>query len=112
MLSLPSCHFHVFRCPQSTLQSLHLSGTSCAVRQVRSASEAIDVINAREKPLVLHLYSTDDHVLHRFLHETSSGALLRNDCLMHVGAILLYRLVVALPTRVSSRRRLCLLHVC
>ena len=51
---------------------------------MRSVQEAIDLVNEREKPLALHVFSNDNAVFQRFSAETSSGALLRNDCILHV----------------------------
>ncbi|CAL8365377.1 unnamed protein product [Lota lota] len=44
---------------------------------------AIDFINQREKSLVIYVFSTDKKLIKRLIEETSSGAVLANDCLVH-----------------------------
>ena len=45
--------------------------------------EALDFIKEREKPLALYLFSYSRAAQKRMTEETSSGALLFNDCLIH-----------------------------
>jgi len=45
--------------------------------------EALDFIKEREKPLALYLFSYNKAAQKRMTEETSSGALLFNDCLIH-----------------------------
>ncbi|XP_041365280.1 aldehyde dehydrogenase, dimeric NADP-preferring-like [Gigantopelta aegis] len=47
-------------------------------------NEAIDVINSREKPLALYIFSNNKRVVHNFLNRTSSGGVCVNDTLMHI----------------------------
>ncbi|XP_074535391.1 aldehyde dehydrogenase family 3 member A2-like [Halichoeres trimaculatus] len=50
---------------------------------VSGVDEAIQFINEREKPLVVYIFSHDKKLIKRVIAETSSGALLANDCLVH-----------------------------
>ncbi|PIK38142.1 putative fatty aldehyde dehydrogenase [Apostichopus japonicus] len=50
---------------------------------VRSADEAIRIINSREKPLALYVFSNDKRINKRFLAETSSGNITVNETLVH-----------------------------
>ncbi|NWY07893.1 AL3B1 dehydrogenase, partial [Nothoprocta ornata] len=51
---------------------------------VRSVDEAIDFINARERPLVVYVFSSDKKVVNQVLERTSSGGFCGNDTLMHM----------------------------
>ena len=46
--------------------------------------EVIRFINSREKPLAAYLFSTDRKKQKRFIRETSSGACLINDVILHI----------------------------
>lgn len=52
--------------------------------------EALELVNDREKPLVAYVFTNDNAVYQRFLKETSSGAIVRNDTIMHVCGRFLY----------------------
>jgi aldehyde dehydrogenase (NAD+) len=47
-------------------------------------NEVISYINSREKPLAAYLFSTDRKKQERFIRETSSGACLINDVILHI----------------------------
>ena len=49
----------------------------------KNLSEAIKFIGEREKPLALYLFSNNKKNQKRVLEETSSGALVFNDCVIH-----------------------------
>lgn len=61
-----------------------LFGPILPIVAVASVDEAIDFINRREKPLALYVYTNKDSVSKRFLEETSSGALVINDCMLQL----------------------------
>lgn len=61
-----------------------LFGPILPIVAVSSVDEAIDFINRREKPLALYVYTNRDKVSDRFLRETSSGALVINDCMLQL----------------------------
>ena len=46
--------------------------------------QAINLINKREKPLALYVFSEHKEVQEQFKTRTSSGGLLINDTLMHL----------------------------
>jgi coniferyl-aldehyde dehydrogenase len=47
------------------------------------ADDAIAFVNARERPLALYWFGTDAKTRNRVLHETISGGVTINDCLLH-----------------------------
>ncbi len=49
-----------------------------------SAEEAIAFVKAREKPLALYWFGTDTQARDRILHDTVSGGVTINDCLLHL----------------------------
>ena len=49
----------------------------------RDLSEAVRIINDREKPLVLYLFSRDRSVIDRVLQQTRAGGTVVNDTLIH-----------------------------
>jgi aldehyde dehydrogenase (NAD+) len=54
--------------------------------RVSGANEAIDFINAREKPLALYVLAENSKVLDLFAQKTSSGAVMLNDTTFHVSS--------------------------
>ncbi|MCH2023863.1 MAG: aldehyde dehydrogenase [Saprospiraceae bacterium] len=46
--------------------------------------EAIDLINSKEKPLALYIFSKNNKKISRILDETSAGGVTVNDTLMHI----------------------------
>jgi len=46
--------------------------------------QAVDIINQREKPLALYVFSDSEEVVKLFKENTSSGGLLFNDTIMHL----------------------------
>ncbi|KAI5054604.1 hypothetical protein GOP47_0029749 [Adiantum capillus-veneris] len=48
-------------------------------------SDAIQFVNAREKPLALYLFTNNEDLKSRVINETSSGAMLVNDTVIYVG---------------------------
>ena len=59
-------------------------GPVLPIINVNSASEAIEFINARDKPLTLYLFSEDKKVQERFMTSTSSGGMAINECLLQM----------------------------
>ena len=57
-------------------------GPILPIINVNSASEAIEFINARDKPLTLYLFSEDKKVQEKFMTNTSSGGMAVNECLL------------------------------
>lgn len=52
---------------------------------IENAYEAIKFINAREKPLVLYVFSTNNEVIKNIVENTSSGGMCVNDTVMQMG---------------------------
>ena len=70
--------------PESKVMQEEIFGPILPVINVNSASEAIDFINKREKPLTLYVYSEDKKIQENFMSRTSSGGMVANDCLMQM----------------------------
>ena len=51
---------------------------------VNSAEEAINIINSRDKPLALYLFTASEKVQELFTRRTSSGGICINDTIMHL----------------------------
>jgi acyl-CoA reductase-like NAD-dependent aldehyde dehydrogenase len=51
---------------------------------VESMDEAINIVNAREQPLALYVFSSGKYDYNKILDNTSSGGVLVNDILMHL----------------------------
>ena len=52
---------------------------------VNSAEEAVKIINEREKPLAMYIFSAREGVIDLFTKNTSSGGICINDTIMHLG---------------------------
>ncbi|KAJ4935508.1 hypothetical protein JOQ06_017040 [Pogonophryne albipinna] len=68
---------------ESKVMKEEIFGPLLPIITVSGVDEAIQFINEREKPLVLYVFSNNDKLIKRVIAETSSGALLANDCLVH-----------------------------
>ncbi|KAF3847243.1 hypothetical protein F7725_020271 [Dissostichus mawsoni] len=68
---------------ESKVMKEEIFGPLLPIITVSGVDEAIQFINEREKPLVLYVFSNDNKLIKRVIAETSSGALLANDCLVH-----------------------------
>ncbi|XP_031728312.1 aldehyde dehydrogenase family 3 member A2a isoform X2 [Anarrhichthys ocellatus] len=68
---------------ESTVMREEIFGPLLPIITVSGVDEAIQFINEREKPLVIYIFSHDNKLIKRVIAETSSGALLANDCLVH-----------------------------
>ncbi|XP_062408298.1 aldehyde dehydrogenase family 3 member A2-like [Sardina pilchardus] len=67
----------------SKVMQEEIFGPLLPIITVDGMEEAISFINQREKPLALYVFSSNDKLIRRMISETSSGALLANDCLVH-----------------------------
>uniref|UniRef100_A0A7N8YNT7 Aldehyde dehydrogenase n=1 Tax=Mastacembelus armatus TaxID=205130 RepID=A0A7N8YNT7_9TELE len=67
----------------SKVMKEEIFGPLLPIITVSSVDEAIQFIKEREKPLVVYVFSHDKKLIKRVIAETSSGALLANDCLVH-----------------------------
>ncbi|XP_030259150.1 aldehyde dehydrogenase family 3 member A2-like isoform X2 [Sparus aurata] len=68
---------------ESRVMKEEIFGPLLPIITVSGVDEAIQFINEREKPLVVYVFSHDNKLIKRVIAETSSGALLANDCLVH-----------------------------
>uniref|UniRef100_A0A8B9YXK5 Aldehyde dehydrogenase domain-containing protein n=1 Tax=Buteo japonicus TaxID=224669 RepID=A0A8B9YXK5_9AVES len=59
-------------------------GPILPILTVTSVDDAIAFINARERPLVLYVFSSRKEVVKRVLERTSSGGFCANDTIMHM----------------------------
>ncbi|XP_075887943.1 aldehyde dehydrogenase family 3 member A2b [Nelusetta ayraudi] len=69
--------------PEAKVMQDEIFGPLLPILPVSGLDEAIKFINRREKPLALYVFTQDKKVIKRMTEETSSGALLVNDCLVH-----------------------------
>ncbi|CAH1991166.1 unnamed protein product [Acanthoscelides obtectus] len=69
--------------PDDAIMQEEIFGPILPIVTVESYEEAINFINQREKPLALYVFTGCKKVKKAFLRETSSGAVLINDVLMH-----------------------------
>ncbi|KAM4743424.1 aldehyde dehydrogenase family 3 member A2-like [Anableps anableps] len=67
----------------SKVMQEEIFGPLLPIVTVDGVDEAIQFINEREKPLVLYVFSHDDKLIKKVIAETSSGALVANDCVVH-----------------------------
>ncbi|HEY4640120.1 MAG TPA: aldehyde dehydrogenase family protein, partial [Thermoanaerobaculia bacterium] len=67
----------------SQLMQQEIFGPLLPMQTYRDLGEALQSIAAREKPLVLYLFSRDRKVKERVLRETSAGGTAINDTLIH-----------------------------
>jgi aldehyde dehydrogenase (NAD+) len=70
--------------PDSELMKAEIFGPILPVLAVRSLSDAIDFINAREKPLAAYIFSRSKATRERVFAEVPSGGATANHTLMHV----------------------------
>ncbi|TRY83666.1 hypothetical protein DNTS_027961 [Danionella cerebrum] len=69
--------------PESKVMQEEIFGPILPILTVSGLKEAIEFINEREKPLALYVFSSNKGVIKQMISETSSGALLANDCMVH-----------------------------
>jgi len=69
----------------SPLMKDEIFGPLLPVKSYNHISEALDFINKRPKPLALYVFSKDKRTQQAFLSGTSSGGLVFNDVMVHLG---------------------------
>eukprot|EP00249_Psilotum_nudum_P007268 c20437_g1_i1 orf=355-1791(+) len=52
---------------------------------IKTIDDAIDFVNARPKPLCLYLFTNEEAIKEKVVLQTSSGALVINDCVLQFG---------------------------
>ncbi|NXM74222.1 AL3B1 dehydrogenase, partial [Serilophus lunatus] len=70
--------------PSDPVMQEEIFGPILPIVVVANMDEAIDFINARERPLVIYAFSSSDKVVNQVLERTSSGGFCGNDTLMQV----------------------------
>ena len=58
-------------------------GPILPIIEYKDLSKAIDLINSKPKPLALYFFGKNTNHAKRVAHETSSGNLVLNDCVLH-----------------------------
>jgi hypothetical protein len=84
-------------------------GPVLPIVNVGSIAEAVAYINAHEKPLALYVFSRDAATCEAVGVQTTSGAIIANDVLMHAAGA---SRRVASPRLASWSRLTCLLRAC
>ncbi|NXI46197.1 AL3B2 dehydrogenase, partial [Galbula dea] len=69
--------------PSDPIMQEEIFGPILPILLVANMDEAIDLINSRERPLVVYAFSSNDKVVNQVLDRTSSGGFCSNDTLMH-----------------------------
>lgn len=54
---------------------------------VNSTQQAINIINERERPLSLYVFSNSGRIIEKFRKETSSGSMMVNDVILHINSV-------------------------
>ena len=67
-----------------TVMQDEIFGPVLAVKTYKTASEAVDYVNAHDRPLGLYWFGTDEAEKARVLNHTTSGGVTINDVIMHV----------------------------
>merc|ERR1712141_958333 len=70
--------------PEDRVMQEEIFGPILPIVNVDSASEAIEFINKREKPLTLYLFSEDKRTQEMFINGTSSGGMAINETIMQM----------------------------
>lgn len=70
--------------PGDPLMEEEIFGPILPLVPVNGPEEAVEIINNREKPLTLYIFSHNKRLVQHFLSETSSGGVCINDTMTHV----------------------------
>ena len=70
----------------SQLMTEEIFGPVLPMIKVKSKEEAVEFINARERPLALYVFTNNSKVTDFFTLRTHSGAVMQNDVLFHVSS--------------------------
>ncbi len=71
--------------PDAKVMQEEIFGPILPVLTVESVDEAIEFVNAREKPLALYVFTRDKATSRRVVERTSSGGACINDVVAHLG---------------------------
>jgi aldehyde dehydrogenase (NAD+) len=67
----------------SKIMQDEIFGPLLPIVEVDTMDEAIDIVNDREKPLALYLFTSNQLLIEKVTQQTSSGAISINECIMH-----------------------------
>jgi aldehyde dehydrogenase (NAD+) len=68
----------------SEAMKAEIFGPLLPILEMSDPAQIIDFVNSRPKPLALYLFTKDDALKNRFMHETTSGSLVVNDVVIHM----------------------------
>ncbi|KAL7735969.1 hypothetical protein ACLKA6_002401 [Drosophila palustris] len=71
--------------PNDPIMEEEIFGPILPIYTVENAYDAIEFINAREKPLVIYVFSNSNKLINEFKKNTTSGGFCSNETIMHVG---------------------------
>ncbi|XP_049601713.1 aldehyde dehydrogenase family 3 member B1 [Syngnathus scovelli] len=66
------------------LMKEEIFGPILAILTVESMEKAIDIVNQKEKPLALYVFSDEDLVINTVMEKTTSGGFCSNDGIVHM----------------------------
>ena len=69
---------------EDSLMTEEIFGPILPILTVNNVEEAVQLINSRDKPLSLYVFSTDKQVAELFKARTSSGSMVINDAVVHL----------------------------
>jgi aldehyde dehydrogenase (NAD+) len=70
--------------PDAAIMQQEIFGPVLPVLTVGNVDEAIEFVNARDKPLALYVFSDDEATVDRVISHTSAGGVCVNQVLMHL----------------------------
>ncbi len=70
--------------PESSLMTEEIFGPILPVITVESMDDAVEFVNAREKPLALYVFADDDKVADRLIADTTAGGSCINHVIQHL----------------------------
>ncbi|KAF8782204.1 Aldehyde dehydrogenase family 3 member A2 like protein [Argiope bruennichi] len=70
--------------PSDPIMQEEIFGPLCPIITVDGPDDAIDIINSKDKPLTLNVYSKKNSVIKKFLDNTSSGSVCVNDSIVNL----------------------------
>eukprot|EP00048_Salpingoeca_helianthica_P015272 m.225906 g.225906 ORF g.225906 m.225906 type:complete len:580 (-) comp16824_c0_seq1:71-1810(-) len=71
--------------PQSPLMQEELFGPILVVNKVKNVDEALAIVNARDKPLAMYIFSNSEAYQRKVVSNTSAGGVTINGTLFHAG---------------------------
>ena len=69
---------------EDSLMTEEIFGPILPILTVKNVREALQLINSRDKPLSLYVFSADKNVAELFKAQTSSGSVVINDAVVHL----------------------------